>query len=150
MKTDVFTIHEVEIHYARPIHITLSKITNMNDAERVIRESIELRKIDHKEFFWVLFLNHSNIVLGISEIGRGSTSRVDVNIKEIFQLALRANASSVILAHNHPSGKPKPSRSDIEITKKVKEGGKLIDIEVHDHLIFTSQGCTSLLEEGHL
>lgn len=150
MNTDVFTIQEIEIHYTRPIGVTFCKVTNMNEAETVIRESIDLRKIDHKEFFWVLLLNHSNQVLGISEIGRGSTSRVDVNIKEIFQLALRANASSVILAHNHPSGNPKPSSADIAITKKIKEGGKLLDIEVHDHLIFTSQGCTSLLEEGHL
>lgn len=147
---DAFTIQEIEIHYTRPIGVTFCKVTNMNEAETVIRESIDLRKIDHKEFFWVLLLNHSNQVLGISEIGRGSTSRVDVNIKEIFQLALRANASSVILAHNHPSGNPKPSSTDIAITKKIKEGGKLLDIEVHDHLIFTSQGCTSLLEEGHI
>lgn len=150
MSKNVFTIHEVEIHYARPINVSMSKVSSMSDAETVLRESIEIKKLDHKEFFWVLLLNHSNCVLGIAEIGRGTTSQVVVNNKEIFQLAIRSNASAIILAHNHPSGNLKPSRSDIMITTKLKDAGKLLDIEVFDHLILTSEGCTSLMEEGHL
>lgn len=150
MNQPAFTIQEIEIHYSRPVNVPFAQVGSMEQAHAVLVNSIDMRKIDHKEFFWVLLLDHSNHVLGVSEIGRGTTSHVSVNVKEIFQLALRTNASSIILAHNHPSGNPKASRADIALTDKIREGAKLLDFQVHDHLILTSSGCTSLLQEGHL
>jgi DNA repair protein RadC len=122
----------------------------MDDASRIFRESIDLRKIDLKEFFWVMLLSHSNNVLGISEIGKGNASAVIVNIKEIFQLAIRGNASSVILCHNHPSGNLNPSQADIRLTKKIQEAGQLLEISILDHIIITTEGHTSLMEKGHM
>lgn len=149
MKKSSFIIQEVEIHYVRPLIASQNKIASVVEAHRVLRELVDLRKIDHKEFFWVVLLNQANMILGFSEIGKGSTNQVSVNIKEIFQLALRANASSIILAHNHPSGNLTPSDNDIKLTEKVKEAAKLLDIDVCDHIILTSSGFTSLLQDGH-
>ena len=150
MNKNGYTIHEVEIHYARPIKVTLNNVKHMEDASRIFRESIDLLKIDLKEFFWVMLLNHSNNVLGISEIGKGNISTVIVNIKEIFQLAIRCNACSVILCHNHPSGNLNPSQTDIQLTKKIQEAAKLLEIQILDHIILTTEGHTSLMEKGHM
>lgn len=73
-----------------------------------------------------------------------------VDPKLIFASALAANASAIILAHNHPSGNLKPSQVDIQLTRKLVNGGKLLDISIYDHLIITYDGYTSFSEEGIL
>mgnify|MGYP000619166385 FL=1 len=105
-------------------------------------------RIDYKEFFWVLLLTNANQVLGVSEISVGSTTGVSVNIKEIYQLALLSNASAVIVAHNHPSGKLTPSTADKNITEKLQKALKLLDIILLDHLILTSEGFVSFSDSG--
>ena len=108
---------------------------------------------DHIELieeFYILLLNRSNKVLGCTNISKGGVSGTVVDAKVIFAAALAANASSVILAHNHPSGNLKPSHADKEITQKLKGGGELLDIAVLDHLIITKDGYTSFADEGYL
>jgi DNA repair protein RadC len=109
MKT---AFNEVQIHYKRPIFDCKSKVASSEDSERVLRSLIDPKRIDYKEFFWVLLLTNANQVIGVSEIAVGNTTGVSVNIKEIYQLALLANAPAIIVAHNHPSGKLTPSESD--------------------------------------
>ena len=138
--------HEVQIHYKRPLFGSLQKISSAEDTEKVLRTFIDTDRIDHKEFFWVILLTNANHVLGISEIGVGCTSGVMVNTKEIGQLALLANASGVIVAHNHPSGKLLASNADKNMTQKIKTLLDIIDVNLLDHLIITSEGFLSFVD----
>lgn len=136
-------LHEVEIHYKRPVLNDNLKIKSSEDSVRLLRQFIDTKRIDYKEFFWVLLLNNSNQLLGISEIAVGSTNGVTVNIKEVFQLALLTNATCIIVAHNHPSGKLKASEADKRITQKLMKASKLLDLTFLDHLIITSEDFMS-------
>ncbi len=106
--------------------------------------------MEHRERVVMVMLNRGKRVLGVIQISEGGTTGTVVDAKIIFQAALTANAEALILVHNHPSGNTQPSRADIEITKKLRAGGKLLDIEVLDHLVVTSNGYTSLANEGLL
>jgi DNA repair protein RadC len=140
---EISTLNEVQIHYQRPIFNLNRTVKCSEDSEKLLRAFLDNKRIDYKEFFWVLLLTNSNQVTGISEIGVGDTTGVSVNVKEIYQLALLTNASAIIVAHNHPSGKLTPSIADIKLTKKLKEAFKLLDIILLDHLILTSEGFVS-------
>jgi len=107
-------------------------------------------RMDYKEELFILMLNRANHVLGYSKISEGGSSGTVVDIKIVFQHALLAHASSIIVAHNHPSGNLKPSEADIVTTRKMKEAGKLLDIQVFDHLIITRSGYHSLADSGQM
>lgn len=92
-------------------------------------------------------MNRANRVLGIYEVSSGGMSGTIAHPKLIFSTALITCASGIILAHNHPSGNAKPSSHDLELTKKIKMGGKLLDIEVLDHIIMTAEGYFSFTDE---
>ena len=143
-------MHEVKITYVRPIFNEMPTIKSSKDADKVLRESIDLKTIDHKEFFWVILLTNSNQVLYISEIGKGEIAGVVVNIKEIFQLALKANAAAIIICHNHPSGKLKPSQKDLDITKTINTIAFFHSFQLLDHIIITSEGYYSFQDEGDI
>jgi len=98
----------------------------------------------------VLLLNRANRVLGFVKISEGGVSGTVVDPKKIFQIALKANASGIILAHNHPSGNTTPSASDESITAKIVAAGKFLEISVLDHLIITSEQYFSFSDEGRL
>ena len=89
------------------------------------------------EEFNVLFLDRSNRVMGLFHASKGGVAGTVVDLKIVFAAALKARASSMILAHNHPSGNLLPSQADLDLTKKFKEAGKILDIQVLDHLILS-------------
>jgi len=149
-KLNLSACYEVQVHYKRPLYNKTKKIESSETAETILREFMDKKRIDHKEFFFVMLLTNANQVLGISEIAVGSSNAVNVNIKEIFQLVLLTNASGIIVAHNHPSGKLEASQADISITKKLKEASKILDVTLLDHLIITSEGFVSLFEQNKL
>ena len=106
--------------------------------------------MDYREEFLVLCLNRANKVLGFSKIGQGGISGTVADPKVIFQVALKANASSIILAHNHPSGNCKPSTNDVELTKKIQSAGKFLDLTVLDHIILSSDSYLSFADTGFI
>lgn len=140
-------ICEVEIIYKRPIVTSMELVICAEDSVELFRKLIPEEKMDFKEFFLVALLSRNNRVLGIANIGMGNSHSTIVNVIEIFQLAIKTNASSIILCHNHPSGSLKPSESDITITKKIKEACALCDISLLDHIILTSEGHNSFIGE---
>ena len=142
-------VYEVEIHYIRPVFSTLSQITRPEDAVKLIHIFTKNTTLDVKEYFWVVLLNTANRLLGIAEVAKGNEKCVIVPNREIFQLALKTNACAIILCHNHPSGSLKPSEGDINITKKIIKAGKLLDIQILDHLIITSETFLSMSNEGY-
>jgi DNA repair protein RadC len=86
-------------------------------------------------------------VIGRERVSVGGVAGTVVDAKLIFQKAIQQLASSIILAHNHPSGNLRPSQADIDLTKKLKSAGKVLDIQVLDHLIISEAGYTSLADE---
>ena len=102
------------------------------------------------EEFSVLVLNRANRVLGYARISQGGLSGTVADPKVIFQIALKSNSCSIIIAHNHPSGNTQPSEADIQLTRKLKDAGAVLDLPVLDHLILTSEGYYSFADEGLL
>lgn len=105
--------------------------------------------LNHEEF-WCLLLSRSNKVLHKIHISKGGIAGTVVDPKLIFKPALERLASAIIVCHNHPSGNLKPSDADISLTRKIKEAGKLLDIALLDHVIFTDNGYVSFADEGLL
>jgi DNA repair protein RadC len=110
----------------------------------------DLDRIELLEEFKVLFLNHGNRVLGIFLVSSGGIAGTVADPRLIFIAALKASASSIILAHSHPSGNLRPSRNDEELTAKIREAGLFLEIKVLDHLILTRSGYFSFADEGLL
>ncbi len=125
--------------------VQLKKITSSKAVFDVMHSVIgEL----HHEEFWVLYLNNSNKIIYKSQISKGGLIGTVVDIRILFKLALEHNATSVILVHNHPSGKLSASEADIRITKKIKVAGENLDIRVLDHIIITERSYLSFVDEG--
>jgi len=103
-----------------------------------------------QERFVALYLNARNVPIGWQEISRGSVSASIVHPREVFLPAISLVASSLILAHNHPSDDPTPSRDDIDLTRRLSEAGRLLGIEVLDHIVVTAGDFLSLKERGLL
>jgi DNA repair protein RadC len=103
--------------------------------------------LNHEEF-WILILNQANYLIGKQLISKGGMAGTVADPKIIFKTALEHNAAYVILAHNHPSGSLKPSQQDINITKKMVEAGRMLDLYVLDHLIVTDKLFYSFGDEG--
>lgn len=105
--------------------------------------------LQHEEFY-VLCLNRANRVISIEQISKGGISGTVADGKIIFKKALEHNTSSMILAHNHPSGQLKPSEADKKLTKQMSEFGKMIDLQVLDHLIIAEGDYFSFADEGEM
>jgi DNA repair protein RadC len=99
---------------------------------------------ERKEHFVAIYLDSKGVILRVATIHIGTANASIVGIREIFREAVREGAVSVIVAHNHPSGDPEPSTEDIEVTAKIKEAGKLLDIELLDHVILGEKRWISL------
>ena len=143
-------VYEIGIVYKRPLFESMVKISSSQDTYTFLKESVDMETIDLKEFFWVILLNRANSTLGFSEIAKGDTSGVVVNVKEIFQLALMVNATSIIICHNHPSGNLKASKTDYDITEKTRVIAELFSMKLLDHLILTSESYYSFADEGDI
>lgn len=123
------------------------KINSSKDAFSLLNP--KLADLPHEEF-WIVLLNRANKVIKIESISKGGISGTVVDVRLVSKSAIENNTSSVILAHNHPSGNLKPSQNDVEITKKIKEALKLFDITLFDHLIIGDQSYYSFTDEGAL
>ncbi len=123
------------------------KITSSRDVFEVMQPLIG--DLPHEEF-WALYLNRANKIIQPLKISQGGVSATVTDVRIVMKPAIESLASSIILAHNHPSGNLDPSENDHQITKKVKEAGRIMDIPVLDHIIVTSAGYYSFADEGFL
>nr|WP_244860594.1 JAB domain-containing protein [Flavobacterium psychroterrae] len=126
------------------------QITSSGCSYKLLLNSWDANKIEFYEQFKVLLLNQSNKVLGIYEVSSGGITGTVVDIRLVFSAALKANATGIIMVHNHPSGKTLPSEADRQITRKVREAGRLLDIVLLDHVIITTEGYYSFADDGAL
>lgn len=143
--------------------VNRTKITCSKDVFEFMQPKIG--ELTHEEF-WVIFLNNANLIRGIVtnstekfisfqlmdavNISKGGVTGTVVDLRILFKLALEKQATAVILVHNHPSGKLKPSDADLQITKKIKEAGKIMDISILDHFIITEYDYYSFADNGML
>ena len=125
--------------------LELHRITSSKAVFEIMQPIIG--ELPHEEF-WVLYLNNSNKVIYKSQLSKGGITGTVVDVRLIFKTALEQNAVSLILTHNHPSGKLQASDADKDITKKLKIAGEQLDIKVLDHIIITELGYLSFQDEG--
>lgn len=127
--------------------LELKKITSSKAVFEIMQPIVG--ELQHEEF-WVLYLNNSNKVIYKTQISKGGITGTVVDTRIIYKTALEHNATSVILVHNHPSGTLIASEADKQITRKLKEAGKHLDILVLDHLIVTEKSYFSFADDGIL
>ena len=124
---------------------SLKKITSSKDAYDYIYPSLADQQ---QEFFYIILLNRANVILSNHKISEGGMTGTVVDPKIIFKKVLEEGAISIVLVHNHPSGNLQPSQADIDLTKKIQDASKLLDISLLDHLIFTNNTYFSFADEG--
>jgi DNA repair protein RadC len=124
-------------------------IRSPQDAYEAAKILLELEEAA-SEHFCIFTLNTKNKIIGVHTLFKGSLSFSVVVPREVFQSALLNNAASVVCFHNHPSGNPEPSREDIDVTKRLVEAGKILGVDVLDHIIVGDDCFVSLKEKGHL
>ncbi len=150
MKIDYFKIPEIQVSYKDTIKTTdRFQITCSEDTVKIFKVAFD-GCMQHHEEAYVIYMNRSNRVLGISNISKCGIAGTMVDIKIIMQTALKAHASAIIFSHNHPSSNLQPSQEDIKITKKLKEACQLLEISFLDHIIMTEESHYSFANEGLL
>lgn len=125
--------------------VELPQITSSKKAFEIMQPIIG--ELPHEEF-WVLYLNNSNKVIHKSQISKGGITGTVVDSRMVFKTAFEHHATSMILCHNHPSGKLQASDADLQLTKKLKLAGQTLDILILDHVIITEFGYLSFKDSG--
>jgi DNA repair protein RadC len=150
-ENQIFEVAEIQLIYKSKIKLSLRpQITNPSVAVSILRKYWDRDKIDFIEQFKVLLLNPAKRFVGMYEVSSGSPTGTTCDPRLVFVAALKANASGIIIAHNHPSGSLRPSAADITRTEEFKVWGDLLQIPLLDHIILTSESYLSLGSEGLL
>lgn len=146
----LMNVSEIKVQFKPKFKLSESpQINNSKDAYHILMQVWDKGLMGFLEEFKIILLNNANRVLGVVDIGMGGKDFVPVDMKVIFSIALKASASKIILAHNHPSENLIASSQDKAITNKAVECGKFLDIEICDHLIVSEYGCFSFKDEGY-
>lgn len=149
--THLTDVAEITLAYRPKIRASQRpKVTCSRQVYEVLLKFWNSDSLEYLEQFQVMLLNRANRVLGICTISSGGTAGTVVDAKVVFAVGLRANASSMILSHNHPSGNLTPSEQDKRLTKRLVEIGKALDLPVLDHIILSPEGYFSFADEGEL
>lgn len=149
LRDDFAKVTEVELIYRNKVPVKeRMQVCSSLDAYKILDETWDDGKMELQEQFKILLLDRKNNCLGVSLIATGGVSDCMVDGKILFATALKARASGIILAHNHPSGAKDFSTADRTLTKKFAEAAKLLDMNVLDHLVLTAEGYVSLSDQG--
>lgn len=151
LQSELSKVAEVQITYRPSFKVSERlQISRSQDAYRIFIQEWDSGKIELLEEFKILLLNRRNRVLGIVHISSGGLSGTVADPKVIFTAGLKACASGIILCHNHPSGELDPSGEDIALTRRMKEAGKILDLQILDHLIISNETYYSFGDDGIL
>lgn len=146
-----YEVAELELVYKTKVKASQRpKISRPEDSFALLRQVWNAEKIEMVEEFKVLLLNRANRVLGVFQVSLGGVAGTVVDPGIILAAAVKANASSMILAHNHPSGNLQPSRQDEDVTRKIIGAAQFLNMKVHDHVIITAEDFFSFAKEGLL
>jgi DNA repair protein RadC len=141
-------IPEIKIRYNRSKKTFLGKVTNSKDSYDFLKKVFDKNTIELQESFVVLYLNRANQILGYYKHSIGGIAGTVADPRIIFATGVASASSGIILSHNHPSGNLTASQADLDITRKLKEGGKLLEIQLLDHVIVTNTSYYSFADEG--
>jgi DNA repair protein RadC len=151
IQLSMFNVAEIKLSYQNVVSASQRpKISCSKDAYAIFKQHYNPETIQFIEEFMILLLSRSNAVIGLLPISKGGTSGTVTDCKIIMAACLMANASGFIACHNHPSGNLNPSESDSKITKKMKEAGNLMDLQLLDHLIICNEDYYSFADQGLL
>lgn len=151
MKKGLFKVAEIRLSYRnKQAPEDQPKISSSKDAYEMFLNNWEDGMLDCQEHFKVAVLNNANRCIGILTASKGGITGTVVDLRLIFAAAIKACATGIILAHNHPSGKLQASFEDEKITAKCKQVGTFHDIKVLDHIIVTRNGYLSFADDGKL
>ncbi|HHY13375.1 MAG TPA: JAB domain-containing protein [Thermoanaerobacterales bacterium] len=139
-KVKLLMVREDTIEYSEPIRSP--------DVVVEIARDLNMDKFP-EEHMYLLCLDTKMYITAISQISHGVISSCLLSVREVFKYAFNSNACNIILVHNHPSGDPTPSNEDIEVTKRIKEAGELLNIPLMDHIIIGKR-AVSLKEDGYI
>jgi DNA repair protein RadC len=144
----VNTLHEIHVKYTRSYGT--EAIKDSETAYSICKQAYAQAEanINLKEYFIVILLNRANQVIGYYKLSEGGLSGTVADVRLAFSVALKCLASAMIITHCHPSGQLKPSSQDLKLTKQFVEAGKLMEIQVLDHLIVSIDGYFSFANEG--
>ncbi|PVX46167.1 RadC-like JAB domain-containing protein [Flavobacterium sp. 103] len=142
-------VAEIKVSYSNT-NLERIKVTNSQILYSLVLKQWNQDLIEFQEEVKIILLNRAQIVLGIYELSKGGVSGTVVDIKIILGIALKCNASSIVIVHNHPSGSLEPSQPDKLITQRLKEASKILDLNLLDHLIITKEGYYSFSDNGIL
>lgn len=146
-ENNMYKAAEVKLSYISKIKASERvQIRSAEDAASLFFKTWDWATIEHSEMVKIILLNRANKVLGIATVSQGGLSGSVIDTRIILQYAIKANASSVILAHNHPSGNLEASDADITITNKIREALKLVEIQLLDHIIINKDKKYSNIE----
>ena len=140
-------VSEIQVSYTPNLLVDMS-VKNSKKSFELILNEWELETLQMQEEVKIILLNRSNKVLGIYSLAKGGLTSCIVDVRIILSIALKTLATGIILVHNHPSGNLKPSKADLDITKKLKNSCDLLDISLLDHLIITKDNYFSFADEG--
>lgn len=143
-------VPEIKVRYNRTRKAFLGKVTSAKDAAEFLRKVYTRGSIELQESFIVLYCNQMNEIIGYYKHTTGAINATIADVRIILGTALSSASTSIIIAHNHPSGNLKPSNADLQLTKKVKDAAKLLDIALLDHVIITKKSYLSFADEGIL
>jgi DNA repair protein RadC len=144
------TLSEIHVSYKPGLTSSKTTITNSRDAYEILRDLFSADTISLQEQFIILYLNRANRVIGSYQLSKGGITGTIADVRLILSVALKTLATGLILAHNHPSGNLKPSEADKQITNKIRQAAKLLDIELLDHIIISSEGYYSFMDDGKI
>ena len=142
-------VAEIKVSYTSNLTEKI-RLTNFKDTYQFILSHWDLNIIEYQEESKIILLNRSNMVLGIHQLSKGGISGTVVDLRIVLAIALKCNASGIILVHNHPSGNLQPSEADRKITRKLKEACQLLELNLIDHLIISKHDCLSFAQDGLL
>jgi DNA repair protein RadC len=143
------TASEIQISYNPPKGYRPT-VNCSAEAYELLIEHYPTETIQLQEHFVIMHLNRANKVIGIHKLSSGGITSTIADIRILLAVALKSMATAIIISHNHPSGVLKPSQADINLTQKIKEAAALLDIELLDHLIVSSEGFYSFTQEGKI
>lgn len=132
-------VSEVKLTYITKQKACDRPLVNSSEKAYEIFQDNWSDQISLVEEFNILLLDRSNRVMSFANLFKGGISATVVDLKIVFATALKARASAIILAHNHPSGATEPSRQDIALTKKFKQAGEILDLKILDHIILSGE-----------
>lgn len=156
METKAVTMDWTKVNEMELVYKTKFKaadrplIKKSHDAYQLLKAIYNEDTMELQEEFKVLFLNRANRVLGVYHLSKGGMTATVADIRLLFAAALKSGSLSLVISHNHPSGNLNPSHCDKELTAKIVEAGKLLDLKVLDHIIISAEGYYSFADEGLL